>query len=248
MATTFKLGDRQFLRDDPTATPGTNSTMERQPQQQQHPSLARRPKLGLAAILPPGAVAPKRPRAGGCGACDDWTIAVPTRNEAASGNRRREGAFAKATIGGTEPMEMTCQAIKDGPQLGASRCPCCDRTLGVAGRQVVGETDVKSRCVDSLLTCSSSDSDDTGDDTEESSRTVPGYVVKEVIAQGHVHKKGSGCDWLGSRAWKDRWAVLVVRSVMGARVVQNPVHNKSLRSDRSPSFRCPFPVDAASQN
>jgi hypothetical protein len=34
--------------------------------------------------------------------------------------------------------------------------------------------------------------------------------VRDVIAQGYVHKKGSGYDWCGSRAWKARWAVLVV--------------------------------------
>jgi hypothetical protein len=63
------------------------------------------------------------------------------------------------------------------------------------------------------------DNDDDDDDEvdDEVERMMPGvlgkgvaYTVREVIAQGYVRKKGSGYDWLGSRAWKARWAVLVV--------------------------------------
>ena len=58
------------------------------------------------------------------------------------------------------------------------------------------------------------------DDDEMEERMMPGvlakgipYTVKDIIAQGYVHKKGSGYDWIGSRAWKARWAVLVVRMI-----------------------------------
>ena len=39
------------------------------------------------------------------------------------------------------------------------------------------------------------------------------YHVKKVLVQGWVYKKGTGLDWIGSRAWKARWACLVVREV-----------------------------------
>ena len=37
------------------------------------------------------------------------------------------------------------------------------------------------------------------------------YSVTKNLVQGWVHKKGTGQDWIGSRAWKPRWAVLSVR-------------------------------------
>uniref|UniRef100_A0A7S4JDK0 PH domain-containing protein n=1 Tax=Odontella aurita TaxID=265563 RepID=A0A7S4JDK0_9STRA len=41
------------------------------------------------------------------------------------------------------------------------------------------------------------------------------YDISEIIARGWVHKKGTGKDWLGSRSWKPRWAVLATASVPG---------------------------------
>ena len=61
-------------------------------------------------------------------------------------------------------------------------------------------------------------SEDSYDDLDETGRMMPGllgegiaYTVKETLMQGWIEKKGSGFDWIGSRAWKKRWAVLVVR-------------------------------------
>mmetsp|Transcript_6030 Transcript_6030/g.14615 ORF Transcript_6030/g.14615 Transcript_6030/m.14615 type:complete len:302 (-) Transcript_6030:142-1047(-) len=69
----------------------------------------------------------------------------------------------------------------------------------------------------SLFRVSSEDSDDSPfDDFDEVGRMMPGvlaegvaYTVKETLNQGYIEKKGSGFDWIGSRAWKKRWAVLV---------------------------------------
>ena len=65
----------------------------------------------------------------------------------------------------------------------------------------------------SLFRVSSEDSD-----LDEVDRMLPGvlaegmaYTVKETLMLGYIEKKGSGFDWIGSRAWKKRWAVLVVR-------------------------------------
>jgi hypothetical protein len=72
----------------------------------------------------------------------------------------------------------------------------------------------------SLFDAGSEDESDDAqlEDPDEVGRMLPGvlgagmaYTVKETLIQGYIEKKGSGFDWLGSRAWKRRWAVLVVR-------------------------------------
>lgn len=110
----------------------------------------------------------------------------------------------------------------------SSLCPCCNLPLhGNQRHDVVGEAPQKPltrRESVALLRRSSScrsycsmDNDDDDEVDDEVERMMPGvlgkgvaYTVREVIAQGYVRKKGSGYDWLGSRAWKARWAVLVV--------------------------------------
>jgi hypothetical protein len=105
-------------------------------------------------------------------------------------------------------------------------CPCCHLPLKV-GHQMVDNTPTKptSRQQSATVIRESSISlfsedveacDD--DDMDETDRTMmPGllgqgvaYTVREIIAQGYIHKKGSGLDFLGSKYWKARWAVLVV--------------------------------------
>ena len=102
-------------------------------------------------------------------------------------------------------------------------CPCCNRQLRCAvQQQVVGGNVVvqrSRRTYDSLFDIRDDDSDEdpNKEDLDELDRMLPGvlakgiaYTVKSVIAQGYVDKKGSGFDWIMSRAWKGRWAVLVV--------------------------------------
>jgi hypothetical protein len=36
-----------------------------------------------------------------------------------------------------------------------------------------------------------------------------------VLVEGWLHKKGTGHDWLSSRAWKARWARLALAKVQG---------------------------------
>jgi hypothetical protein len=49
-------------------------------------------------------------------------------------------------------------------------------------------------------------------ETRKGGSSIETNIVKEeVITQGYINKKGSGQDWLGSKTWKSRWAVLVVR-------------------------------------
>ena len=81
-------------------------------------------------------------------------------------------------------------------------------------RQVVGDTPIQSRN-DTLFdeVCE----DECSEDLDDNDHMMPGllqegipYTVKRVLSQGWVHKKGTGQDWIASRAWKERWAVLAV--------------------------------------
>jgi hypothetical protein len=96
---------------------------------------------------------------------------------------------------------------------GMTACPCCNRRLK-EGRQTVGEIRVPNGN-DSLFKDDCSDTDT--EDLDEEDHMMPGvladgvaYTVRRTLVQGWVHKKGTGTDWLASRAWKPRWAVLVV--------------------------------------
>ena len=39
------------------------------------------------------------------------------------------------------------------------------------------------------------------------------YIPQRILAEGWVHKKGTGNDFFGSRAWKPRYCRLVVSKV-----------------------------------
>lgn len=98
-----------------------------------------------------------------------------------------------------------------GPVDLASRapCPCC-------ARYVVKESDGKSQQPHEL-TASASTDDDTKDASLPGSLdpTSTSYTVQSTSVQGWVHKKGTGNDIFGSRAWKSRWATLGTATVPG---------------------------------
>ena len=99
---------------------------------------------------------------------------------------------------GMSPYPRSQQATKDQRQIvGDTRCKINGSVLHDDGT----ETE----------TCTSYD------DMDEEGSTTPGllsggipYTVTNRLVQGWVHKKGSGQDWVGSKAWKPRWAVLSV--------------------------------------
>lgn len=108
---------------------------------------------------------------------------------------------------------------------GTVPCPCCNLPVHLDRHQVVGEVPRRppswnqntASLRDSLGSLFTEGGGECSDDIDEAGRMIPGvlgrgvaYTVREVIAQGYIHKKGSGYDWCGSRAWKARWAVLVV--------------------------------------
>jgi hypothetical protein len=122
--------------------------------------------------------------------------------------------------GALDPDLKDCEVIGPTAVEGMASCPCCNRQLK-HGRQTVGETRPQS-LYESLFKDDDSDSETDSSsrsysDMDEEGSMMPGvlsagvpYTVTENIAQGWMHKKGTGRDWIGSRAWKPRWALLSV--------------------------------------
>ena len=88
-------------------------------------------------------------------------------------------------------------------------------------REVVGVTNIIQSRNDNLLddSCGGGE-EDCSEDLDDNDHMMPGlleagisYTVKRILTQGWVHKKGTGQDWIASRAWKARWAVLAVSFV-----------------------------------
>ena len=106
-------------------------------------------------------------------------------------------------------------------------CPCCNRSRGSFDDQmtlnepqaIVKRSHIlKQEKFPSLISKSQDeDDDDDDDDGGFDNDLMPGtlssgvnYSPTSMIAEGWVHKKGTGKDWLGSRSWKARYAKLVV--------------------------------------
>jgi hypothetical protein len=114
---------------------------------------------------------------------------------------------------------FNCSVIGPTSVQGMTACPCCNRHKD-EGRQTLGEKPVSSSIYDSLFRDDESDAD-SSEDLDEQGKMVPGilsegvaYTITKVLVQGWVHKKGTGMDWIGSRAWKPRWTALVVSANM----------------------------------
>lgn len=99
-------------------------------------------------------------------------------------------------------------------------CPCCHQALNAKHSQTMNEPPsvAKHRGTstslysprDNLSHCRSHSDED----------LLPGilregvkYCKLRVLAEGWLHKKGTGNDWLGSRAWKARYARLLLARV-----------------------------------
>jgi hypothetical protein len=113
-------------------------------------------------------------------------------------------------------------------------CPCCKQsfdqldiksTLNEPLRQYPWNNSVfrqfMARQRGSLFNVGDDDEDSNGDEDEDRD-ILPGvleegvkYYPKRILAEGWVHKKGTGTDWISSRAWKARWARLCLAQVDG---------------------------------
>lgn len=102
-------------------------------------------------------------------------------------------------------------------------CPCCNtRRLDDDGRQTLNEPAIipSSRRQRNLIDDVEEDEDEERNacqSADEEVDTLPGvlhsgiqYNPTRVLAEGWVHKKGTGNDFFGSRAWKARYCRLVV--------------------------------------
>eukprot|EP00538_Stauroneis_constricta_P011645 CAMPEP_0119549880 /NCGR_PEP_ID=MMETSP1352-20130426/3502_1 /TAXON_ID=265584 /ORGANISM="Stauroneis constricta, Strain CCMP1120" /LENGTH=360 /DNA_ID=CAMNT_0007595565 /DNA_START=369 /DNA_END=1451 /DNA_ORIENTATION=+ len=125
---------------------------------------------------------------------------------------------------------QSCRLIGPASVHGMASCPCCKRQPRAERRETVGDlagnrAQQQSRHslpanFGSLLDLNDGESSD--EDLDDVDKMLPGilsdgvaYTVTSVIVQGWVHKKGTGHDWIGSRAWKARWAVLATAKVAG---------------------------------
>lgn len=122
------------------------------------------------------------------------------------------------------PPSMTkfdyCGTLRPQDVMELADCPCCkncidERQLTLSSRNKRGPQTI----IDEYSQHSAFDESVGSDDEDDEDVLVPGvteglyYHPRRIIAEGWVHKKGTGQDWIGSRSWKPRWARLVVSQV-----------------------------------
>lgn len=120
------------------------------------------------------------------------------------------------------PTMKDIEIIGPTADQGIPACPCCRQGSKEDERKTIGET----RC--KVYGCvfdedgSETESCESYDDMDEEGSMMPGvlsggvpFVITKHVVQGWIFKKGTGMDWIGSRAWKARWAVLSVRENRG---------------------------------
>ena len=115
------------------------------------------------------------------------------------------------------PSSSGCQVIGTSSN---TACPCCNtRRLDDYGRQTLNEpTVIPSTRRQRSLMDDVEEEEKTCQDADDEVDTLPGvlhsgvqYQPTRILAEGWVHKKGTGNDFFGSRAWKARYCRLVVR-------------------------------------
>eukprot|EP00536_Pseudo-nitzschia_multiseries_P000637 jgi/Psemu1/179243/e_gw1.8.32.1 len=109
---------------------------------------------------------------------------------------------------------------KSFPLNNDGRRPCWNekQSSGLKHQDAVGASSTRKNLCEAhsdIMTPDDSDDHDI-EDLDDADRMLPGvlakgtaYTINQVIFHGYLDKKGSGFDWIGSRAWKPRWAVLV---------------------------------------
>lgn len=118
----------------------------------------------------------------------------------------------------SQPLQQLVGRVIGSTNLHESAaCPCCQQQLSET-RSTLNEP-ARQHQVNSRVSLFSS-VDSTDDEVDED--FLPGilaegqgYSLKRILVEGWLHKKGTGHDWLGSRAWKARWARLAMARVEG---------------------------------
>ena len=138
-------------------------------------------------------------------------------------NEMRKTSTPKV-VGMDKIKAMKKSAVTLGPTDFSSLapCPCCARYVVKDGahqhhhhhhqQQRQAGTDAAP----ATLASSPSAEDDRNDTALAGSLdSTVDYAVTSILVQGWVHKKGTGKDIFGSRAWKSRWATLATAAVAG---------------------------------
>jgi hypothetical protein len=94
-------------------------------------------------------------------------------------------------------------------------CPCCQQKLGETGRTL--NEPMLPYHTPSPKSLFDYDAAMQEDDDLMAGVLAAGqeYTPRRVLVEGWLHKKGTGHDWLSSRAWKARWARLTLAKVQG---------------------------------
>ncbi|GKY93166.1 hypothetical protein MPSEU_000284600 [Mayamaea pseudoterrestris] len=109
-----------------------------------------------------------------------------------------------------------------GPTLiGSPACPCCNQRFDRQHQQTMNEPTI---CMATSHPASSGINapKSFNEMHQEEQDALPGvldqglqYTPVRILAEGWLHKKGTGNDWLSSRGWKTRWARLCLARVDG---------------------------------
>lgn len=101
-------------------------------------------------------------------------------------------------------------------------CPCCQQK-SIDEREIIDPIQAQPLARRQSILSDSFSSDDEDDNSRGDvveSGIIDGlyYSISKVLVEGILHKKGTGNDWLGSKAWKVRWARLALARVDGEAV------------------------------
>lgn len=156
---------------------------------------------------------------------------APTTNQFLNEYNPRHMTGARLPFRPSEHHESSCNSSSGGVMIAGDAagpaCPCCNRnkqdhreTLNEPCSRAYRPHALAKEAIDAdkyLNTSLESTDTDVSSDSDEEHDELPGvlqdgveYRPKRILAEGWLHKKGTGKDWFGSRAWKPRYCRLVV--------------------------------------
>ena len=149
-----------------------------------------------------------------------------------SSNDLNRNTSTPKVVGMDKIKAMKKSAVTLGPAdfTSLAPCPCCARYVvkecadGSNQRNhhhhhhLQRQQAATSAASAALVTSPSADDDRNDTTLAGSLDSSMEYAVTSILVQGWVHKKGTGKDIFGSRAWKSRWATLATASVPGYEV------------------------------
>ena len=134
---------------------------------------------------------------------------------------------ATSMLGSADPFHLIGHVIGPTNLMELVACPCCQQCFddlqpfGKSSTSDGKRLSAQAARNRSILHQESGedDEDDIEDDEDDVLPGVLGagvhYNPKSILAEGWLHKKGTGRDWMGSRGWKARWARLALATVDG---------------------------------